>query len=311
MAEPFRLAQRYVALAIIVGVTTLLGACASGTSTTALEDARLPNAGPTPPISLAPIIGAPPNVSKSLSTKLASVAADKRVPVVKVGDKSAAYTLRGYIATSPDAARHKLSYIWDVTDTSGKRVHRITGEEVLSSKPGGNPWAAIQDQTLQKIAVSTVGNLATWLPTQSSAATPVSAPATTRKPAPTARPQAKSSEILALVPDVRGAPGDGNRSLAKAMRGQLQKKGIKLARNSSSSTVTVAGQVSMGRPSGGQQTIEINWRLTRTDGKPVRSVVQKNKIPQGSLDGPWGDIANAAAAAAVEQITALLSKSKN
>ena len=318
MAGPYRLAQRFTVLAITVAMTALLGACASGTSTTALETPRLPSSGPTPPITLAPIIGAPPNVSKSLSTKMAAAAADKRMPMVKVGDKSAAYTLRGYIATSPDAAKHKLSYIWDVTDKSGKRVHRITGEEVLSAKPGGNPWAAIQDQTLVKIAEKTVGNLSTWLPTQTAAATPSAAPTTARKPAPQVKRQTKPNEIIAVVPDVRGAPGDGNRSLAKAMRGQLRKKGIKLASSRSSQTYLVSGKVSMGNPSNGKQTIEIDWSLTRPDGKPIlgsdgrpRAVAQKNTIPQGSLDGPWGDIANAAAAAAASQIVTLLSKSAN
>ena len=43
--------------------------------------------------------------------------------------------LRGYIVAARDKTSTKVSYIWDVTDPTGKRVNRITGEEVVGDAP--------------------------------------------------------------------------------------------------------------------------------------------------------------------------------
>ena len=58
-------------------------------------------------------------------------------------DERADYTLRGYIVAAKDKSGTKVSYIWDVTDPTGKRVNRITGEEVVSGNDPKDPWAAL------------------------------------------------------------------------------------------------------------------------------------------------------------------------
>ena len=311
-ANAMRLA-RWIATAVSMSVFAgLLAACASAPNIKADNVAGLPERAPSQPISLARIIGVPPNVSKQLTAKLKTAAGDKNVTVVPSKDKTSQYTLRGYIATSPDATNHKLSYIWDVTDKSGKRVHRITGEETVRAKPGGNPWSSIGDQTLTRIASSTMGNLATWLPTQSTAATPVAARPTPKptpaaaRPAPSRKARTSSRDFLARVPSIRGAPGDGKSSLASALRDQFRKKGIKLAQGTGRKVFTVAGRVTMSDASSSKQSISIKWQITGPSGENVGVVSQNNKIPKGSLDGRWGPVASLAAAGAIDQILDLI-----
>ena len=71
--------------------------------------------------------------------------------------------MRGYIVAAREKTKAKISYIWDVTDQSGKRVHRITGEEVAAGA-GKDPWAAVTPQVVQSIADKTATQIASWLP---------------------------------------------------------------------------------------------------------------------------------------------------
>ncbi len=60
---------------------------------------------------------------------------------------------------------------------------------------------------------------------------------------------------------------------------------------------------------GGKQSIRIDWLVLDPNGKKLGTVSQQNTIPKGSLNGPWGAIADAAAGAAAAGIIKLLPKS--
>ncbi len=95
------------------------------------------------------------------------------------------------------------------------------------------------------------------------------------------------------VPDVTGAPGDGNRQLARQMRSHLAQYGLVVqdAPKSISNDFTVAGQV-LAVPIAGQMTrIEIQWIVTDATGEERGRIIQLNEIPAGSLDHFWGDVA--------------------
>ncbi len=233
--------------------------------------------------------------------------------------KPADYTVRGYLAASQDQKSNKLAYIWDVTDKSGKRVHRIIGEEVTPTKTGRDAWSTFDQKALQKIAAKTANDLASWLPKQAGGAVPQPAVAAQNQGA--GKPARKSAtdgstrtasirkgEVMALVPSVSGAPGDGKKSLTLALKKQLFSNGIKLASSSGNNVYTVRGKVSVGKPSGGQQSVKIEWKVSDPDGKRLGTVSQANKIPQGTLDGKWGPIADAAASAAADGIIKLIPK---
>jgi hypothetical protein len=53
----------------------------------------------------------------------------------------------------------------------------------------------------------------------------------------------------------------------------------------------------------------IDWQVLDPTGKKLGTVSQQNMIPRGSLNGPWGAIADAAASAAADGIIKLLPKS--
>ena len=111
-----------------------------------------------------------------------------------------------------------------------------------------------------------------------------------------------------VVPPIEGAPGDGARSLARAMRAALRDAQVETAEGDEAGKWVLAGRVALGPPKGRQQHIRIVWQVRRPDGKQLPTVVQENDVPAGSLDGAWGDIAWAVASAAAEAIVPMLEK---
>lgn len=174
--------KRFVVFAVLTGLAGLgLAGCETGASLFAGGGAD-PNASmiagqpPAAPssqgtkISIAPVIGAPDAVAKRLQTQLTSDIEAQSIGVAKSPSETAQYTLRGYVVSAREQGRTKVSYIWDVTDTTGQRVNRITGEEVISGARSSDPWAAVSPEVVSTISKKTVGSLATWLPTQQSSA---------------------------------------------------------------------------------------------------------------------------------------------
>ncbi len=286
-------------------------------------------------VTIAPVIGAPDAVAKQLAAQLSSEIERKNVTVARVPGTPSDYTVRGYIVSAKESVGTKISYIWDLTDTQGKRVTRITGEELLANASGTDPWAAVTPDVVGKIAGKTASSIATWLPSQQTtsamlapgsptipratspslptpvvAATPAAGVALTPRPTPIATNTTGSitqpGKLLAMVPSVTGAPGDGGVSLTGALQRELARKGVALSNAPSGQTYTVAGNVIVGQGKQGKQPIQIAWNVKDPTGKKLGTVLQKNEIPQGSLDGAWGQTADAAAVAAAQGILKLL-----
>jgi hypothetical protein len=128
-----------VGLAGCETASSMFGGSLFGSSNTpAPEIAAQSQPAPQPPlarITVAPIIGAPDAIAKQIQQEFTSAVEKQRVSVTSGKDERADYTLRGYIVAAKDKSATKVSYIWDVTDPTGKRVNRITGEEVVSAVP--------------------------------------------------------------------------------------------------------------------------------------------------------------------------------
>ena len=293
-------------------------------------------------VAFAPIIGAPAGLSQQLSTTLISETQRNAVPVVQAPGSKADYTVRGYVVAAPEATGTEVSYIWDVLDAQSKRVHRITGKEIAPGPKQQDPWANVKPGTLQNIASKTATQLASFVPanaaapqaaTQPAATAPttltpntqqvasqptlqpqpaVARPTTGTTAATSAQPQpaaATVGPVAAIVPPVIGAPGDGNSTLAVALQRQLARNGVRTRASSGARTYTIKGNVEMGPPIAGKQSIRIKWDVVDPTGKKVGTVSQKNTIAQGSLNNAWGATADAAAQAAVGGVMKLLPKS--
>ena len=107
-------------------------------------------------IAVAPIIGTTPEVANELNEALATAGKDRGLTFVADGSK-ANYTLRGYLVASSERQGSKISYIWDVTDTKGTRVARVSGDEVVTGGSRGDPWSGVDSAAIRSIAGKRIG----------------------------------------------------------------------------------------------------------------------------------------------------------
>lgn len=328
-----RCGARRVALPLLGGFFALfLAACETSTSSTSdpvvgsLATAPVQQQSQVKPIAFAPVIGAPAKVSSKMNELLVAAAGQRNIPVA--ASKDAEYTIRGYLVAAADPKGTKLSYIWDVTDKSGKRAKRLQGDELIEGKKGGDPWALVDDAAMQSIADKTTEQIVAWMPTSGSDGATASAPQdaapqaapvrqASAEPASNvlaaAQPVAEPASVsysgvpIAVVPPVTGAPGDGQSSLTSAMRKHLEQAGVKLVESDDPQAYTVRGSVQLGSADGGQQPITIRWLVVDPTGKTMeKAVVQRNNVPEGSLDGSWGQVADLAAGEAARSVAKLI-----
>ena len=264
------------------------------------------------------MIGAPQDVASQISAQLATALEARQIAVTKQPGETADYTLRGYVVAAKEKTNTKVSFIWDVNDAAGKRINRVTGEEAVPSGAARDAWAAVTPVLVQTIADRTATSVAAQLPAGPSPVAVASAPAAAGIGPQAAPPVQRASAtttasipqqagaVMALVPSVTGAPGDGPQSLSSALQRELSRNGVQLASAASATTYRVEGKVQVGAGKEGKQPIQIDWLVKDPRGNKLGTVSQKNDIPQGSLDGAWGGTADAAAAAAAQGILKLL-----
>lgn len=295
---------------------------------------------------LAPVIGAPDAITRQISDQIVQSGERNRITLVRDSLTKADFTLRGYIVASKERTQTKVSYIWDLSDPTGKRVNRITGEEAAPAATSKDPWTAVTAALTQTIADKSMASLAAWLPSHlpTPAAPAVGAPIASAPVAPGASPQvaARPLEPQSVAPTTPVARVSTAAPLAQpvstntttASLGQPAEVAAivpavagapgdgntalssALQRELSRSGVTLAnrpgasyrieGRVALAPAQGGKQTIKIEWNVRDPQGRSLGTVSQNNEIPQGSLDGTWGTTADAAAGAAAQGILKLL-----
>jgi len=328
-----------VALAAVMGIS--LAGCSGGSyslpslfqqAPAASQDAP-PQAvaqAPMAKVAINSIVGPPDALGRQLQQQFTSALERQRVSVASKDDR-ADFNLRPYILAAKEKGGTKVSYVLDVSEPSGKRVNRFAGEEIVPANPSQDPWAAITPAVAEAIAAKATGSFVSWLPSASpsgSSAAVADAGSSSSASAPTrsadaARPAGKKGPALAstqtttgsiardgaltaVVPSVKGAPGDGSTSLTTAIQRELQNKGVSLLDRATPASYRVEGNVTLGASREGKQPIQIEWVVRDPNGKKLGTVSQKNDIPEGSLDGSWGRVADQAAGAAVQGILKLL-----
>lgn len=102
---------------------------------------------------------------------------------------------------------------------------------------------------------------------------------------------------------VKGAPGDGNASLAARMKEQLGGQGFVVQDSAEGAAYGLQADVAVVPGSTrAVERVEIIWIVSRRDGEELGRVVQMNEVPTGRLNRLWGDIAYVAANEAADGV---------
>lgn len=330
------------AASLLTGALMIAGLAGCGNNLFPNSEAANASLKAKPAVAVSPVLGVPQKYTSKVTDQLIASMKEKGVQVVDAND--AQYILKAaYIAMPEPKKGTKVTYSIDVTDKAGNRVRRIEGEELVSPKRGGDAWTHVTDEAVQKVAIKSATDINAWIENPSAPANPVAVAEATdasqsAKPAHPAQKVASAksasqtsslsaavvsplshqaaakaphkSEVIALVPNVTGAPGDGQTALADAMKRALNQRGVKLTDASAAGVYKIQGHVEMGAAADGQQPITIRWLVVDPSGKQMeKTVVQNNKVEAGRLDKNWGDIADQAAGAAAVEVMKLLNKS--
>ena len=108
-----------------------------------------------------------------------------------------------------------------------------------------------------------------------------------------------------LVRNISGAPGDGNIALRTALLQSLRGADAMVTDNPMQASYVIQGSVQVAAPFAGRQHTRIVWLVTTIGGEEVGTAIQENDIPQGSLDGRWGEVAQIITNAAIPGVTRL------
>jgi len=104
---------------------------------------------------------APVDAVTPLSRQLGADARSLGLTIKSSSDASASYVLKGYLSAFEDGPQISVTYVWDVLDNNGNRLHRIQGAESAPLKRG-DPWTAVPPAVMQKIASKTMSEFNSW-----------------------------------------------------------------------------------------------------------------------------------------------------
>jgi len=113
-------------------------------------------------ISFLPVEGVPQSAVPKLSQSIKESAQVHGLTLVPANKPNGKYRVKGYFSALNDGTGTLVTYIWDVIDSSGKRLHRINGQE-RNGSTNLNPWQTVTENQLKNVADSTASRLKSWL----------------------------------------------------------------------------------------------------------------------------------------------------
>lgn len=236
-------------------------------------------------VTIAPLLGAPPRFAVPVTEDLVLALREKGVPASASGVLTNGLLLEGMVLQSTIG----LALEWSLYNRDG-----VLLDSVGIPVPGGTAealWSG-EPRLIEQSVTLSAEILADVL-----------------RPGSREQPPPPPSTII--VAGVQGAPGDGDRSLARAMIGALREADLPVVREVGENTLSLAAQVLLEPVDNAQETIIILWTLLDANGEELGTLEQKNTISRGQLSGRWGATAYDIAQANVDAIGDILAKVDN
>ncbi len=236
-----------------------------------------------------PVEGAPEPMAGELAEAMAAALRDAQIPASTRGRNKRSYELSGTASEERLAdGGSAVAVEWVLRAADGTDMARVG---TRAARPAQRWWEG-GDAAAREIAAA-------------------GAPAVAKLVQDEPPVASGSSEATLSLRPVTGAPGDGGRTLTRAMDDALRRAHVALGEQRTEQRgFVLTGTVTMSPAKAGQQQVKVSWALLGADGRELGQVNQENVVPAGSLDGNWGDIAYAVANAAAPGVVALIERAK-
>lgn len=168
------LLSRLLAASLAALVAALLTACVPmerpklGPGPPALGVKQIRQLGPAPVrgddvrFAFITVTGIPAEMRFSLEKSLKTYAATRGLNISIADDPTATYRIKGYLSAVGDRNSALLVYVWDVYDTAGTPLHRISGQEVAQGSEA-DPWVGVTAKNIDDSARETIDKLTDWV----------------------------------------------------------------------------------------------------------------------------------------------------
>lgn len=128
-----------------------------------LEAPQVAAVGPAS-IALAEVSGVGVNAAEPLANRFGQQAKARGLSFTTATDANATHVMKGYFSVGSENGRSVVTYVWDISDRNGKRLHRISGNQ-----PGGGTgqgWDGVTPAAMQAIADHSIDETARFLGAQ-------------------------------------------------------------------------------------------------------------------------------------------------
>lgn len=164
---------RRLTVVALLGLLLAAAACAPvqapklGEGPPALGLSEVRNLGPAPvrgdvTIAFTTLTGTPAQMRFALEAALKKYAKTRKLTISITDNPTATYRIKGYLSAVGDSTSALLVYVWDVYDTAGHPLHRISGQETAKGSDA-DPWQGISPDNIDAAARETIDKLADWL----------------------------------------------------------------------------------------------------------------------------------------------------
>ncbi|MGE5268999.1 MAG: hypothetical protein ACM3JG_04920 [Thiohalocapsa sp.] len=279
-------------------------------------------------ISIAPISGTPAPATAKLGAALSRALLDRDIPASDKTASLGSYLLYGRLAQSrPRRGHAKVTAYWRLYNAAGKTI----GERNVGIDAPVRAWQKGDPHAIELLAAASVQALAPLIEEEAPMAAAPSGDKTAGDKtagdktvgdktvgdkmaakgddrAAAKEPHKTADRLRIAVHPLKGAPGDGDKSLAAAIATILGRQDVAIVDKGQKADLTIDGVVSITPVKANKQHVKIVWHLRRADGAEIGTVGQENDVPNGLLDGPWGDLAYSVAIAANDGLLQLLAR---
>lgn len=219
--------------------------------------------------------GTPRPLGKIIARSLADSLGVRNIPSTSNPVRKPAYKVRGQVIT--DFKNQRKNYLgsiyWTFVDRKNQVIHE-SSQEIHASK---NQWDYGDQKMVTQMVDAAADQFATYLQDASDRAA--------------VEPADADKDIFFNITDIQGAPGDGPKSLKKAMSLILRQAGARVRANPNKKTYLLSSEVDVLAPFEGKQRIKISWIVKDPAGNELGRAQQNNRVDAGSLDDKWGRLA--------------------
>lgn len=200
-----------------------------------------------------------------------------------------------------------LTMRWSLMDPTGAVLVAFTIQGTAPYR-AKSAWEAIDGDTLRWFAAATARELDYAMESLALQAPPRIAGAEPNRAASLARSEPTGSVFTRVnLAGVKGASGDGNEALMRALARALQRNSIQLVADKEADAYVIEGHVTLKPQSATEDTVSILWVLADGRGRELARIEQTNAVPAGALHAQWGETAVLAAEGAAEGLIEVMS----